>query len=213
MQACAPRDPDPNRARTSWMCSAMEHASRTFFSQVTVSRAHPSWPIKCFLHDVRPWEREPRLSYVRAGLQKSGPRGKVILWAADCVNEGLPRSEKRPKRTIHSQSIKTALHCFSCVKLPSVALHDVEFTFLFGFDSFRAHHLFKKLPNLTNLIGPEHLRCLNELREASKRMLKCMTSTPNKRTGNTDTCSPDARSVTGYKWVGMDNACDWWRIG
>jgi hypothetical protein len=39
----------------------------------------------------------------------------------------------------------------------------------------------------SNLIGPEHLRCLNELREASKRMLKCMTSTPNRRIGNTDT--------------------------
>jgi hypothetical protein len=49
---------------------------------------------------------------------------------------------RRSKNTIRSQSIKAALHCFLYPKLPSVALHVVEFTFLCGFDSFRAHHLF-----------------------------------------------------------------------
>src|SRR5438874_1987311 len=44
-------------------------------------------------------------------------------------------------RFVHSQFVKTALRCFSCRKLPSAALHVVEFTFLCEFDYFRAHHL------------------------------------------------------------------------
>jgi hypothetical protein len=42
--------------------------------------------------------------------------------------------------TIQSQSVCTALHVFTALKLPSVALYLVEFTFQRGFDSFRAPH-------------------------------------------------------------------------
>jgi hypothetical protein len=41
-----------------------------------------------------------------------------------------------------------ALHVFTALKLPSVASYVVEFTFQRGFDSFRAHHLFKHLAAL-----------------------------------------------------------------
>ena len=47
--------------------------------------------------------------------------------------------------TIHSQSVCTALHVFTALKLPSVALYVVEFTFQRGFDSFRAHQFIQQL--------------------------------------------------------------------
>jgi len=41
--------------------------------------------------------------------------------------------------TCRSPAVGTALYELRSLKLPSIALHVVEFTFLCGFDSFRAH--------------------------------------------------------------------------
>lgn len=49
-------------------------------------------------------------------------------------------SVRRGRLTIHSQSVATALHVPTALKLPSVALYVVESTFKCGFDSYRAHH-------------------------------------------------------------------------
>jgi hypothetical protein len=49
------------------------------------------------------------------------------------------RGEEATDLTCHPPDIKTALRCFTSLKLPSVALYRVEYTFAGAFDSFRPH--------------------------------------------------------------------------
>jgi hypothetical protein len=47
--------------------------------------------------------------------------------------------------TCRSPAVRTALHVPTSPKAPSVAFYVVEYTFLCGFDSFRAHHSLNNL--------------------------------------------------------------------
>jgi len=90
--------------------------------------------------------------WFRRSLAGSSDQANVTIVHARVIFD-VPRVPERTRfsaLTIHSQSIKAALHCVSCLKSPSVTLHVVEFTFLCGFDSFRTHHPFDDLAASTD---------------------------------------------------------------
>src|SRR5438067_13912216 len=71
-------------------------------------------------------------------------------WLAAAYSEALAR-QKYPSFCAPFALHLCAYECFPYPYMSSADLHVIELTFKRGFDSFRAHHVFNRLPNLKSL--------------------------------------------------------------